>query len=187
MKDFDELLNEVLQSAAAEPRAGLEARVVARVRSDRQRRPAWRLVAWATGVAALPVCIVAMMIWPKDKPPMQQVGGAPAISAAVLPEKADLKPTGNERAKTMQGRRLVRRSVAREGAMVARVDKSLPKLDVFPSPVPVVMFPLPAKGNEGGRQLEELRSQKACEALLSLRQEQNQPIHIAEIKITPLE
>jgi len=47
MKDFDELLDSVLrEDAPAEPRAGLEARVMARVRTEAGHGSAWGLPNW---------------------------------------------------------------------------------------------------------------------------------------------
>ena len=67
MKDFDELLDEVLrEDAAAEPRAGLEARVMARVRSEAGHGSTfglpnrWR--AWMLGPVAACLAIVAA-VW----------------------------------------------------------------------------------------------------------------------------
>ena len=80
-----------------------------------------------------------------------------------------------------------RGSVRPENAIVARVDKTLPKLDVFPSPAPVDMFPRPVTADEGERQLTELRSKKVVEALAALHQEQNEPLQIAAIEIAPLQ
>lgn len=184
MKDFDELLDVVLQEdASTQPRTGLEARVMARVQADGQRHPRWRFVTWGAVAAALPVCVVALLVWPRSVPPVQHMKSTPALTVSTVSKKADLEPVRNERLKTVQAKVLVRP----ESARVARVDKTLPKLDIFPSPAPVDMFPRPVKASEGEHQLAELRSKKVAEALVALHQEQNEPIQIAAIEITPIQ
>lgn len=183
MKDFDELLDGVLrEDVSAEPREGLEGRVMARVQADGQRRPRWRPLAWGAIAAALPVCVVALLVWPRSVPPVQHVKSTPSPAVSTV-SKAVLESMRNERVKTVQARVLVQS----ESARVVRVDKTLPKLNVFPSPAPVDMFPRPVKANEGEGQLAELRSKKVAEALAALHQEQDEPIQIAAIEIAPLQ
>lgn len=183
MKNFDELLDEVLrEDSSIQPRLGLEARIVARVRTGGQRRSVWKFVAWGAA-AALPVCVVALLVWPRSVPPVQRSESVPAAVVSTVSKKADLEPLSAERLKTAR----VKASVRPENAVVANVDKPLPKLDVFPSPAPEDMFPRPVKTNEGEQQLAVLRSKKVGEALAALHQEQNDPIQIAAIEIVPLQ
>lgn len=182
MKEFDDLLDEVLSDdATAQPRAGLEARVMARLQAERQRRPVWNFVTWGL-VAALPVCVVALLVWPKSIPPVQHVKEAPAISGSAVPKQVAVEPERNRPRIVAQSRI----SVRREGKGVANEAESLPKLDVFPTPGEVDMFPRPVKANEGDRQLA-MRSKKVVEALAALQQEQSEPIRIAAIEIAPLQ
>lgn len=184
MKDFDELLDGVLrENSSTQPQLGLEARVMARVRTDGQRPPKWRFVAWGAAATALPLCVVAVLLWPRNVPPVQRSENTPATAISTVSSRTDLEPARNERLKTVQ----VKASVQPESAIVASVDKPLPKLDVFPSPAPEDIFPRPVKASEGEHQLAELRSKKVGEALAILRQEQNEPIQIAAIKIAPLQ
>jgi hypothetical protein len=184
MKKFDELLDGVLrEDATAQPRVGLEERVMARVRADGQRRPRWRFVALGTVAAALPVCVVALLVWPGSAPPVQHVESTPAPTVSTVPKKIDLEPLRNERLKTV----CAKGSVRPESEIVARVNKALPKLEVFPSPAPEDIFPQPVKANEEERQLSEVTSKKVGEALAALRQEQSEPLQIAAIKIAPLQ
>ncbi len=62
MSEFDELLDGVL-GEVAEPREGLEARVLARVRAAGRERRGWGLAGWAGGVAACGL-VAALAVWP---------------------------------------------------------------------------------------------------------------------------
>lgn len=184
MKDFDELLDGVLrEDAAPEPRTGLEARVLARVRAAGQQRPRWRFVTWGAVAAALPVCIVALLVWPRSAPPVQPAKEASMISGPTLPERPAARSQQNQPAKAAKAEISVRPHSAR----IAYQTESLPKLEVFPAPAAVDMFPQPVKRNEADRQLAALRSKKVVAALVALHQEQNEPIQIAAIKIVPIQ
>jgi hypothetical protein len=187
MKDFDELLKGVLrEDAAAQPRPGLESRVMARVQTDGQRRPRWRFVTWGAVAAALPVCIVALLVWPRSAPPVQHVKEvsaikeASAISGSAVPKRVAVKLQRNQPQRVAQARISVRRESRHEV-------ESLPKLDVFPTPAEVDMFPKVVQANGGDRQLVALTSKKVADALAALQHEQNEPIRIAAIEIAPLQ
>ena len=62
MSEFDELLDRVL-GEVAEPREGLEARVLARVRAAGRERRGWGLAGWAGGAAACGL-LAALAVWP---------------------------------------------------------------------------------------------------------------------------
>jgi hypothetical protein len=185
MKDFDELLDGVLrEDAAPEPRAGLEGRVMARVRADGQKRPVWKFVTWGAVAAALPVCIVALLVWPKDVPPRQQhVKEVPVISASVLPERVVVEPGRDQRRMVIQSRI----SVRRESKGAVGEAQSLPKLDVFPT-LSVAAEPV--------RKLAEVSRRYPKTMLLGLagsfaeskppEELKIEPIEIARIEIAPL-
>lgn len=183
MKDFDELLDGILQeNSSKQPRLGLEARVIARVRADGQRQSGWRFVTWGAAAASLAVCVVALLVWPRDVPPVWRSESAPVTSVSPVAQKADIEPVTKEKLKAVQ----FRASVRPEDTMVTRVDNTLPKLNVFPSPATEDMFPRPVKASEKERQLTESRTKEVAEALATLQQEQNQPLRIAAIEIAPL-
>jgi hypothetical protein len=184
VKNFDDLLDGVLsEDATAQPRAGLEGRVMARLQGERQRRSVWSFVTWGLVAAALPVCFVVLLVWPKNMPPVQHVKEVPAISGSAVPKQVAMEPERNQ-PRTVARTRI---SVRRESKRVVDEAESLPKLDVFPTPAEVDMFPQPVKANEGRRQLAELKSKKVGEALTALQQEQSEPIRIAAIEIAPLQ
>jgi hypothetical protein len=184
MKDFDELLDGVLlEDAAVPPREGLEARVMTRVWRNGQRRSMWRFAKWGAVAAALPVCVVALLVWPKDVPPVQHVNEAPSIFGSTVPKHAVMEQVRNQAGTVAQPRISVRPG----SKGVVDEAKFLPKLDSFPTPAKLDIFPRPMKANEGNRQLAALRSEKVAEAFMTLQHEQNEPISIAAIEIAPLQ
>src|SRR5690242_15687415 len=77
----DELLERALATyAGAEPRPGLEQRVIARVFSE-PARPRFRWLRWAWAVPALAGAVVAVLSIPRTPAPPQ----APRPPAAVVP------------------------------------------------------------------------------------------------------
>lgn len=94
----DELLRASLrQYASAEPRPGLEGRVLAGVRARQQaarRRQAW---AWAVGMAGVAAIVTLLVIhWPRPQPPPSPVAAkAPAdLSAPAVAKVAPpMQPT----------------------------------------------------------------------------------------------
>jgi len=203
MNNFDQLLNQVLQEEAqAQPRAGIEGRVLARIRLEavqpvaqwRWHRPAWLrpVPAAACLCVVLALCVVLVIPRSPHSSPVAKTsvpldaGVAAAHQAPVVePDAAfagqsDNPPSPAKAAGPDASRRVVRRS-----AEVGKVP--LPKLETFPAPAPVTIFPQPVAPNEGGPQLAALRSQKVAEALAKLQQEQNEPIRIAAIQIAPLQ
>jgi hypothetical protein len=85
-EELDELIAEALQSySAAQPRAGLERRVLNRLAAD--RRPRRRFLLWAFGAAVVAVSVFSLLIKPASAPlrqPPREVitqatGGAPVV------------------------------------------------------------------------------------------------------------
>ena len=87
----DELLEAALRNyAGAEPRSGLEGRVLAGVRARQQaarRRTAW---AWAVGVAGVAAMVTLLVFyWPHRQPaPLPVTAKVPAIPSAPMVAKA---------------------------------------------------------------------------------------------------
>lgn len=70
--------------------------------------------------------------------------------------------------------------------VVVTEDRPLPKLDVFPSPAPVDVFPSPI--HTGRRQAVPAElSVQAGAALVSLREEQSKPLRVEAIEVAPIE
>src|SRR5258707_5589544 len=68
MSDFDDLLDRILrEDGQVEPLAGLEGRVMACVRLSAGQRPKRLMVRWCAA-AVLPVCVVALLLWPRSVP-----------------------------------------------------------------------------------------------------------------------
>lgn len=115
---LDRLLDEGLASyAAEEPRTGLEQRVLHRVRAE-GARPRWLFLRWALPAAALACVVAGVMLRTQPAPaPERQVASQippPEVPAAVpAPEEPAAPP---------------RQRPARP---------SLPKLAVFPTPMPL--------------------------------------------------
>lgn len=185
MKDFDELLDSVLQEdASTQPRTGLEARVMARVRIDGQRRPRWKFVTWGAVAAALPVCVVALLVWPRSMPTVQHVKEVPAISGPTLTERAAVEPVQNQPRKRVAEAGI---SVRPHRVRVTYQPESLPKLDVFPTP---------SAATEPERKLAAISWQHpgaivpdAAEAAVERKPPaplKIEPIEIAAIEIAPL-
>jgi hypothetical protein len=126
--------------AAAEPRAGLEQRVLATVRAERERRTAavwWRWPAMTALAASLIVvaATLASRLWtPEQKtanqhaPQMQaQAHDGTKVASPVGSSEMHVHKTGSRRGG------LGPRAVSKTLAVVA----SVPKLDRFPSPQPL--------------------------------------------------
>ncbi len=185
MKDFDELLDSVLQEdTAAQPRPGLEVRVLARVRTDGQRRPRWKFVAWGAIAAALPVCVVALLVWPRSVPPVQHVKEVPVMSGSTLPERVAAESVQNQPRKRVAEAGI---SVRPHRVRVTYQPESLPKLDVFPTPS-VATGP-ERKLAEISRHYPGAIAPDAPEAAAERKLPaplKIEPIEIAAIEITPL-
>ncbi len=131
MKNFDELLDGVLrEDASAEPRAGLEGRVMARVRAGGQRRSVWRFAAWGAVAAALPVCLIALLIWTRSAPPVQLTKSVHVDAVSVLPRNLPVEAIQTQKQRSAPAKP----SVRQKRMIAARASESLPKLDVFPTP-----------------------------------------------------
>ncbi|WP_348267296.1 hypothetical protein P8936_16005 [Edaphobacter paludis] len=184
MKDFDELLDGVLrEDASAQPRTGLEARVMARVRTDGQRRPVWRLVTWGMIAAALPVCVVALLVWPRSVSPVRHMKEVPAVSGSMSPERAAAEPVRTQPRRVAEAKT----SVRHENTRVVYEEKSFPKLDVFPTPS-VVAEPVRELAEVSQRHpgeivpgLADSAAERKPPAALNI-----EPIVIAKIEIAPL-
>lgn len=182
MKDFDELLDEVLrEDVAANPRDGLETRVMARIRGEGQSRNRWRSWMLVPAAACLGVVVAVWYVAGRGAPqPEVVVSRASAnVSSAQLRQKAE---SSGESGRALRDAHFSRDSAAAKMGPPA----DLPKREMFPSPAPVDAFPAPIGVEEAQTAARELRSAKAIEALLDLRREQAEPVRVAAIQIAPL-
>lgn len=196
MKDFDELLDSVLrEDVAAEPRADLERRVMARVRSDErlargsvsQYRNRWRR--WLFVPAA--ACLGMIAVWyVADRGMPQPERIASRVSTPALTVDSAIKAGTVESFRNLggSGRALRNAHLRRDEAApkVGRHPDILPKRDVFPSPAPVNASLAAVGASDAQAAVRELRSVEAVEALLDLRREQAEPVRVAALQIAPL-
>jgi hypothetical protein len=185
---FDELLDKVLrEESAVEPLAGLEQRVLARVSEaavGASRR--WRmLVAGGLGVAAAVVALIVLL--PRAKP--VTTPGTAVLSSQPVVHSSD--QTGSLSLNAVKAPRVERVHRVEIGRISAAQDEkaALPKLDVFPSPAPVDVFPRPVGGSGGEDKLAAaaMKSEKVGAALMDLQKAQDEPVRVAAIQIAPLE
>lgn len=204
-RDFDALLDGVLrEDAAAEPRVGFEARLVAGVKAGAEResgrwwRRGWLLVpvAACAGVIAV-VWYGAVRSHVRDheavvERPISRAASSGVDTAAAKAEVAESRLRGDEAVAKM-GHTVSagdERAVRKMGRPVlvaygSSGSKPLPKLDVFPSPAPVSVFPTPVRA-EDRRAIPAELDAKAAEALQSLKQQQNEPVQVTAIRIPPV-
>jgi len=131
--DFDRTLDGVLAKyASIEPRAGLEERILTNLRLARvtaNARPWWN---WRTaGMLAVVLLIVALLMWwrkPSSQPPV--VADRPPV------REAPMDPYLANRESTHAGKNKRHRRPATSRPPHETV-ASGPKLDVFPSPLPL--------------------------------------------------
>jgi hypothetical protein len=161
---MDDRLEEILQQAIStyadsEPLAGMEERVLTRIRVAEQ--PQRRMAGWGMACAAGAVGLAVVLLVPlrhEDVSPVVELAAEVRPAVAIAPKAVV---------------RVVRRP---RGVQV----KASPKLAVFPAPTPLT--------NEEHRLLAwvERDPQGTAEAFQSL-QKRNDPIEIAPLEIKPLE
>ncbi len=113
---LDELIDSALASySGAEPRLGMEARVVSRVRATRVRR---RMLEWGLAFGVASAVVVVALIRTEPRTISKPVDVARVMSAQERPPT--IRPVAKLRP-----------------AMRARRPQALPKLEQFPSPMPL--------------------------------------------------
>ena len=160
-RDLDRLIDGALASYSdAEPLAGLEGRVVSRVRAVQARR---RILAWGMGLAvAASVVVLGIVIWTEQRlaPKRREV----ARVTSVAPTAA-----------------MIERAVRIPARVHAERPKALPKLEQFPAPEPMTAEE---------RAFVALVTRDPTEAqqiLADLRNRADAPIEIQPIQIPPLQ
>jgi hypothetical protein len=187
MREFDELLDEVLkENAGAEPLSGMEQRILARVREEKVRGAGWAR-GWWLGAASLAAClVVAAAVHPRfassgsdrSSVPSPQAASTQSVPArtrtAPWAETLGQSPVENVSPRRSDGRRVMRVRVDEVRLGVVRVrDERLPKLDTFPA--------ITQKSDQ-----ITVPSLKAVEAMQELKAKQEQPLVVAAIEINPL-
>jgi|SRR5580704_3357078 hypothetical protein len=148
---FDRELSAALAKyASAEPRVGLEQRVLANLQAERAKTPShawWRWKSMAAAAAALAVAIVLIALaWRSNGPSRRAIANPPSPAqggnAAVAQVKTVTNNSGQGSSSQKSGPQELkpaRRQIARQTAPSSRqtVAAVPPKLDQFPSPQPL--------------------------------------------------
>lgn len=180
MKDFDELLEDVLrQQSNGELRHGMEQRILARVRQQEMRRSLWPHVIWLAGTPLAACLIAAIAIHPwrqsaHDTVLSPRVAVTPSPNRT-LTEAAPVVSPASAAPRRPHGKRVVvlaHTGEARPKLAQAR-QEPLPKLDTFPA-VTQKSGPL------------TVSSPAVAQAMQELKTEQERPLVVAAIEIEPL-
>lgn len=136
---LDELLDSGLRRLGhAEPRPGLETRVLATIRAQKERRPLWTLKAtWAGGMALLFLATAIWAFYGREDRSRTAAGNPPARGIPAKPPAPEVArmSKGNAAASMSKPRslpRLVTPKAARK-----TVNLGAPHLAQFPSPQPL--------------------------------------------------
>jgi len=204
MKDFDELLDEVLrEDAAAEPRAGLEARVMARARSEAGHGSTfglpnrWR--AWMLGPVAACLAIVAAVWYVSGGGLSQPDRVASHMPAPVLSvetpgiERSHPVAEGDAGLSVGGSGRALRDAHLSDEKTVAKMghpdSEDGPKLDTFPAVSQKGDLAGWLRSGDDGKLATIARqvTPEVAKAYQQLQAVQSEPIDIAAIEIKPLQ
>jgi len=157
--ELDKALDSALaQYSSAEPLAGLEQRVLNRVRAD-GARPRFAFARWALALGVAVAMLTTAVLWQRPQPKLE--GGlqpARRLSAA------------------LRERTLPHRQARRPVPLYRQAGRPVP---------PSIQARRPVSLSPNERALLAL-TERAPEALLDLQRQSTEPISIAEIKIEPL-
>lgn len=175
--ELDRLIDSALGDYA-EPRAGLEQRMLARVAGDAARpsRRLWILAAFAVPAALVLLLVSYLVPWNLHQQPgrMAYTPAAPKVATPVV--TAPEQPTSR---RALPSRHIRAREVSDDRAASNPVPR--PKLDVFPTPQPLT-------GEE--QALVRFVTQTAepdRKALIAAEQQVDEPLNISAIRIPPLQ
>ena len=202
MKNFDELLDGVLrEDAAAEPRAGLEGRVMVRVRADRALPRGCFSQDWNRWRRWLPVpaaaCLVAAVsVWyvSDGRVPHPDAaalrGSSPVLAIPAVEAPKPMAADAQSNAPQVRERPLFAEAVARQPKRVRTASaESEPKLETFPA-VSQQGNPAGWLGRDENGKFAAIANEvtpAAAKAYRQLQEAQSEPIGIAAIEITPLQ
>ncbi len=160
--ELDRLIDGALASYAdAEPLAGLEQRVVNRVRGVRKRR---RWLVCGVGAAVAASVVVGIVMWSGQKTVVKKAAVMVArVEPAVAPRETAVVSAPKARVRVKR---------------VART-RVLPKLEQFPTPTPMT-------AEERGLVVLVRRDPQGMQAWGELEARASEPVEIRPIRITPL-
>jgi len=119
--------------AAVEPRAGLENRILANLRSEHSRVPVRAWWGWSAAVAMLVVVMALLWSWEKPSRPVIVVRPSNSTQGS-REEPKQFVSTGGEGGVPARTSSPARKRIRHASPVVAAVG---PKLDQFPSPQPL--------------------------------------------------
>lgn len=139
--ELDSMLDAALAKyAAAEPRSGLEDRVLANLRAERARVPDRAWWRWSVSGALAAVIVVAVLAWRSSKTSHPVVENRPSATTQSTPTSAQVS-SNPEKQIRKDPDRSPRFVAARRASMHRSQPKVViagnPKLDQFPSPQPL--------------------------------------------------
>ena len=160
-EELDRLIEDGLASYAdAEPLAGLEARVVRRVRVARARR---RVFAWGMGLAVAASVVVGIVSWREQRRVVPRPREVARVTSVAPPVP------------------VIQHAVRTPARVRAKRPKALPKLKQFPAPEPMTAE------ERAFVALVERDPTEAQQIFADLRKRADAPIEIQPIQIPPLQ
>jgi hypothetical protein len=200
MKDFDELLDQVLkEEARVEPRLGFEERILAGLRVEASRKR-WLRIWWVPAGVFAGLAVSAALMVQHGRSDAHSAAANPGVSQAgraslPAPEKVrkvfeteTLSPDHRSAPPLLPRRRAEGRTASQMGQGEAVGESRLPKMETFPAVAQSGGFlpePVMTSG-EGGKLREVLDSPQVAQALLELKAKQERPLEVSAIEIEPL-
>jgi len=190
MREFDELLDEVLRKdARTEPRPGIEQRILANVNAEVSRPVAWRrwLRLWLAPAGACLGLILVMQHGRREDVDSRVAG----MTVADTHRAAATELKGMSLREERKHEEVASRVKGWGPAVVAKhVEESsealLPKMETFPAVAQSSGF-LPEMSGGGVKELREATdSPQVAQALQELKVQQEQPLKVSAIEIKPL-
>lgn len=188
---FDELLDGVLrEDGRVEPPVGMERRVLARVReASPARRVGWRV--WWGLAGAVAAGLVVLGIWMPGgarKVEVRRASVGVEVKTEVSPHEEMSEVASSESARVVRAR--VGRAGLRKVNVSSEAKEELPKLDVFPSPVPLSAEEraLVEFGRQHPEEAKKLMAvEKADKADVAIKPLKTEPVQIAALVIEPID
>jgi hypothetical protein len=135
--DIDHALDAALTKyAAAEPRTGLEHRVLARLRIEQARTAGRAWWSWSLAAAALAVVMIGLVVgWKSGRPSAPGIASHPAITPQ-SPPRPEAEMANRDGVNVPPRVHPTLHAATHRSAAVATI-AAAPKLEVFPSPRPL--------------------------------------------------
>jgi hypothetical protein len=191
MKDFDELLDEVLQEdLEVEPRLGMERRVLTGMHAESSRKRWPRM--WWVPVGACVGMALGVMLMTQHRPRSVDSRIDRVTDTGLHPDDAGkaavVKDVPLHHEMKSGAARVAGRSSTLSTKRAEEVaDARLPKMETFPAVAQSGVFLPEPMGGSGAKELREVvDSPQVAEALQSLKEKQERPLEVSAIEIQPL-